>query len=408
MKPPIAAEEVVAYAREFFGLGGSATLLPSEADGNFKLHVDDGRAFVVKISDITSGPQLIEAQNETLDFLGRGFPHLRIPRVMAASTGQKWVPISRDGCACGLRILSYVEGIPLADYRPHSGPLLEAIGGFLGSIDRALVEFDHPGVHRTFPWDLRAAKKTFQECIADVRDSGRRRLLESLFDKSWGRLSPGGDDLRKSVIHGDANDYNLLVRGALVRDAGVESPPDWSELLGLVDFGDLVYSWTIAELAIACAYMLADTADPLTALRWAVRGYHRELPITEVEMSLLYDLIMLRLLVSVSIGSRNARLRPEDEYLQISQPSSWALLEKLGEIQASLFHSSVRAGCGLESCPEEHRGPVIPVAEQSLPGAPVSAPDSGFSGSGATETAAPGKQEAIESLRRSAEAADET
>ncbi len=54
MKPPIAAEEVVVYAREFFGLGGSATLLPSETDGNFKLHVDDGRAFVVKISQPSS------------------------------------------------------------------------------------------------------------------------------------------------------------------------------------------------------------------------------------------------------------------------------------------------------------------------------------------------------------------
>ena len=92
-----------------------------------------------------------------------------------------------------------MEGIPLADCRPHSNPLLEAIGGLLGSIDRALLDFDHPAVHRTFVWDLRAAERTFQDCLADVTNKGRRRLAESLFEKSWGRLSPETDHLRRSV-----------------------------------------------------------------------------------------------------------------------------------------------------------------------------------------------------------------
>ena len=52
-----------------------------------------------------------------------------------------------------------------------------------------------------------------------------------------------------------------------------------ADRLGLIDFGDLTYSWTIAELAIACAYLLMDKADLPAALRGPVRGYHRKLPL---------------------------------------------------------------------------------------------------------------------------------
>ena len=404
-RPPISCDDAVGYAREFYGLRASAILLPSETDRNFKLHADDGRFFVLKISDAASGTELIEAQNQALDHLNRELPHLGIPRVIPDSAGRKCVPISRAASTYGLRLLSYVEGIPVADCRPHSNSLLEAIGGLLGSIDRALLDFDHPVVHRTFVWDLRAAERTFQDCLADMTEKGRRRLAELLFEKSWGRVSPKTDDLRRSVIHGDANDYNFLVR-----NAGVDSPPGQAELLGLVDFGDLIYSWTIAELAIACAYLLMNKADLLAALRAAVRGYHRELPLSELEMSLLHDLIMLRLLVSVGIGSRNARLHPEDEYLQISQRSAWALLAKLGETEVSLFHHSVRASCGLEPHPEqlavsswiqEHSGSVASGTEQDLPGVPFAELDLSVGSSGVPEaTAHGGDQEAIESLRR--------
>ena len=169
-----------------------------------------------------------------------------------------------------------MEGIPLADCRPHSNPLLEAIGGLLGSIDRALLDFDHPAVHRTFVWDLRAAERTFQDCLADVTNKGRRRLAESLFEKSWGRLSPETDHLRRSVIHGDANDYTLLAR-----NAGVDSPPGWAELLGLVDFGDLIYSWTIAELDLSVGSSGIPEATARGGDQEAMESQHQDFIVLE-------------------------------------------------------------------------------------------------------------------------------
>ena len=346
-RPPVSCDDAVRYAREFYGLVASASLLPSETDRNFKLRADDGRLFVLKISDAASGAQLIEAQNQVLDLLSRQLRGPGISRVIADSAGRKRRSISCGASTYLLRLLSYVEGIPLAEYRPHSEALLEAIGGLLGRLDRALVDFDHPALHRSSVWDLRAAESTVQGRLEEVTEAGRRRLAESLFEKSWSRVSPNADRLPGSVIHGDANDYNLLILGD-----GVDSRQGWSDRLGLIDFGDLIHSWRISELAISCAYLLMDKADLGAALGGAVRGYHRALPLSELEMSLLYDLIVLRLLVSVAIGSRNARLHPEDEYLQISQRSAWELLAKLGETEESLFHYWVRASCGLEAHPD--------------------------------------------------------
>ena len=132
MRPPISADDAVTWAREFYGLLASASLLPSETDRNFKLRADDGRFFVLKISDAASGGELIEAQNQVLDHLSRRLPGRGLSRVVSDSAGRKCVPISRGTSNYGLRLLSYVEGIPVAQYRPHSKALLEAIGGLAG------------------------------------------------------------------------------------------------------------------------------------------------------------------------------------------------------------------------------------------------------------------------------------
>ena len=403
MRPPISAEDAVVYTREFYGLRVSATALPSESDRNFKLEAEDGRLLVLKISDAAdSGTGLMEAQNQVLDHLNRELPGLGIPGVIPDSAGRQMVPVARGTSLYGLRLLSYVEGIPVAEYRPHSEALLEAIGGWLGSLDRALIDFDHPALHRRFPWDLRAAESTFQERLAEVTEESRRRFAQSLFENSWSRVSRAADRLPGSVIHGDANDYNLLVL-----NAGVDSPPGWADRLGLIDFGDLNYSWRIAELAISCAYLLMDKADIRATLGGPVRGYHRELALSELEMSLLYDLIVLRLLVSVAIGSRNARLHPENEYLQISQNSAWELLARLGATEASLFHYWVRASCGLEPHPDrlavshwilEHGGSIAPVTEHNLAEVPVAVVDLSVGSSLVARAGCPPRMQVLEEL----------
>jgi Ser/Thr protein kinase RdoA (MazF antagonist) len=87
-----------------------------------------------------------------------------------------------------------------------------------------------------------------------------------MLDRYLTDTAPKLATLRTSVIHSDGNDYNVLV-----------SPYGrWgNRVSGLIDFGDMVHSHTVNELAIACAYALMGKTDPLAAAVRVVAGYHR-------------------------------------------------------------------------------------------------------------------------------------
>ena len=108
------------------------------------------------------------------------------------------------------------------------------------------------------------------------------------------------------------------------------------EVTGVIDFGDMVYTQTVNEVAIACAYAMLDKADPLAAAKSIVGGYHQVYPLTEPELAVLFDLIRMRLCMSVCHCAHQSHQEPENEYLRISERPAWALFHKLGDCQARL------------------------------------------------------------------------
>ena len=120
-------------------------------------------------------------------------------------------------------------------------------------------------------------------------------------------------DLRRSVIHGDANDYNVLVGG--------------DRVVGLIDFGDMVYSWTVGNLAIALAYVVLGNDDTTHV----IDGYTQQFPLIDEERAILWKLVRLRLAMSVCLAAYQQRQRPENEYLQISQRAIETTLPRLFE-----------------------------------------------------------------------------
>ena len=122
--------------------------------------------------------------------------------------------------------------------------------------------------------------------------------------------------MRRSVIHGDANDRNVLVHPERM-------------IVGLIDFGDMVYSYTAGNVAIAIAYAVLGKADPGVAAREVVDRYTSEFPLLDNEMEALWPLVLLRLGMSVCLAAYQGKLRPENEYLQVSQNAIKRNLERL-------------------------------------------------------------------------------
>ena len=290
-----------AIAEKCFGIQASASELPSERDRNFLLTAHDGNKFVLKIANALERREVLEAQNAMLSHLETRVSFC--PRVVPAISGEQIENATLpDGSTHLVRLVRYLPGVPLATIEVHSPELLYDLGRKLGQLDRALVGFDHPGAHRDFHWDLAKGVQILEQFGPRINTDWLREMVLSFREDLCLSVA-----LRQSVIHGDANDYNVLV------DSANET------VIGLIDFGDVVHSYTVGDLAIAIAYVVLGKADPFAAAVPVIEGYQEEFPLTQDELDALWPLVRLRLCMSVCLAAHQQQQHPENEYLGVSQ-----------------------------------------------------------------------------------------
>jgi 4-aminobutyrate aminotransferase-like enzyme/Ser/Thr protein kinase RdoA (MazF antagonist) len=342
-------EDAVRLAAELYGLRAAAEPLPGEYDDNFHLTAGIAGRLVLKVMHPGRESPFVEVQCRALAHLEARAPSLALPHVVADSRGRPFssVPVAGDEPRL-VWMLTWVPGRPLALTKPRSnGLLLEDLGRFLGRLDAALADFSDPAAEREIHWDL-ARADWIRNHLGLIPEPSRRALLHDVLAAYDAEVAPALGSLRRSVVHGDANDHNVLVR--VTRGAV-------PELAGLVDFGDMLRTVTVAEPAVAAAYALLEDADPLAAAARVVAGYHAEFPLREEEVRLLFPLIRTRLAVSVVTAARRRAAEPDDPYLAVSEAPAWAGLARLATIHPRLAHYVFRDACGMPPVP--HAGRVV-------------------------------------------------
>lgn len=345
--PRFDLQQAAAIALEQYGVSGTIRPLPSERDQNFYIRTVSGEEFVLKIANAVESLELLDAQNHALKRMAQAGVPLSGAAVMRTLTNETIAQV-RDaaGDVYLVRLLRYIPGVPLATVRPHSPELLEDLGQFLGKIDRALAGYDHPALHRTFHWDLARAGEVVRSQMGALAETDQAALVCKLLERFEHTTEPLLAHLPRQVIHGDANDYNVLVsqEGDLFTR--------YRHIAGILDLGDMVYSLRVADLAIAAAYALLNKEDPLRAAAQVTAGYHAVNPLTEAEVAALWDLICMRLCVSVCLAAVQRRQRPDNDYLSISERAAWVALEKLVSIHPRLAHYALRGACGWPPVPQ--------------------------------------------------------
>jgi 4-aminobutyrate aminotransferase-like enzyme/Ser/Thr protein kinase RdoA (MazF antagonist) len=311
----VTARDAERVARELCGLDGTATPLPGEHDLNFRLRTPDGTSAVVKLHAPDADPEVLALQDAALEHLhGEGAPRL---------LGHGRV----DGRVA--RVLSWLDGRPWADAPAD----LEGLGRVVARIDRALAGFQHPAMRRRLHWNVLEAPEAAR--AVDLLDDRRRALVEDVFAR-FAALALDG--VPHQVIHNDANEHNVLVG-------------EGGAVVGLIDFGDLVWSPRVAGLAVAAAYAMQGRHDPVRAVVPVVRGYHEVAPLRPDELAVLYDLARTRLAMSVCIAARQHAAAPDNDYLLISQAAIEETLERLASESPDLAHFRYRDACGYEAVP---------------------------------------------------------
>lgn len=346
--PTFTTKDAERLARDLYGVAATARPLTSERDQNFRLTPARGDEFVLKIANSLEDPAFLDAQRLAMDAASsRG---ANVPRVIPLTSGARsGEATGASGARHAVRLVTYIAGTPAGDVRRHSAEYRRDLGRSVGALDRALESFDHPAARRQFHWDLARGVETCRQHLALVKDGEMRALAASLVESFERDVSPILPSLPRAVIHNDANDFNVIVR-----DDG-DLYERHQRVAGIIDFGDMVHSWTIGDLAVAAAYATLDARDPLAAAADVVGGYNTERTPSDAELGALFGLIRLRLCTSVVMAAVQLQHRPGDEYLSVSQAPIARVLPILARTHPRFAEATFRRACGREPAPTSSR-----------------------------------------------------
>jgi 4-aminobutyrate aminotransferase-like enzyme/Ser/Thr protein kinase RdoA (MazF antagonist) len=340
--PSFTLDQIAEIARDLYGLTGQISPLDSERDQNVKLVEADGGTWILKIANVLEEPVRLEFQCRLLQHLAVIDPTLPIPHIRPALSGAMLAEVEgRDGVRHLVRVVGWLQGEVFAKAE-KTPQLLESLGANLGRIDAALQSFGHAGAMCDLDWDIRRAGQSRQR-LDHLTDAADRKLVSGLLDRFDAVVAPRLARARLAIIHNDANDYNLLVDAAGTR------------LTGIIDFGDAMQSALIGELAIACAYAILDSRQPLVDAGRIAAAYHRHMPLREDEIDLLHDLIIMRLVTSVTMSASRRDRAADNAYLAISEAPAWNLLRRLAAVDPIIATGLLRKACGFEAAPGAKR-----------------------------------------------------
>ncbi|MCC8360615.1 aminotransferase class III-fold pyridoxal phosphate-dependent enzyme [Salinimicrobium sediminilitoris] len=345
-------EEARQLLREHFGIEGQMKTLAGEVDANFKVKTNENN-FLLKISRSGTDEEFLLFQQNILKYLEQReicsciyedgqkeqiweFP-LETPELFQDLKQQDFVRTQRsNGEKIYLRLLSWVEGKLWSDLRYYDEKLLYSLGSAAGALTASLAEFRDVYAQRTYAWDINNAGWT-QEYQHYFK--GRKKEQIKKFHRGFKNIASQLKSCRHSVVHNDSNDNNIIV-----------TPFDQGyRVKSIIDFGDAVYTATINDLAVCITYAVMDQTNPLEAAIPIVKGYHRQFPLEEKELELLYWLVGARLIISLTQSALNREKEPENDYLIISEKPALLLLEQWDQISPETATAFFRKACGYEA-----------------------------------------------------------
>jgi 4-aminobutyrate aminotransferase-like enzyme/Ser/Thr protein kinase RdoA (MazF antagonist) len=304
-QPPFfSPEEALELARDLYGLDGTISSLNSERDQNFRIDTLSGDQFVIKIANSAMDPAVLMMQVEALAHIALVDPELPVPRVLNSRNESALERIrANDGRSHYVHVLTYMPG----SYPPEDSTrcaLFRPLGACLARLVLALRGFYHPAANYKLLWDLKQAA-LLRDYLHHVPDPENRQLASYFLDRFERVVLPEIPKLRSQIIHNDFAPHNMVV-----------AEDDPGEIVGILDFGDMIHSPLVMDLATPIALMFHGQDEPLEIAEDIIAAYHDILPLEPLELSLLYDLIATRMTMLNVIGSWRVNLYPDNrEYI---------------------------------------------------------------------------------------------
>jgi Ser/Thr protein kinase RdoA (MazF antagonist) len=310
--PLVSVELAERWAEEAFGLAVRAVDLGSQQDANFLLldtagvndAVGDTAAgtpvAVMKISNSAFGVETVEDQDAAARWIADSTPALRTP----TRVGDFAVREAASGSHI-VRLIRYLDGGTLHGSGYLSPATVAEMGAVCGAVSAALVSLPSAPAERVLQWDLRQGPRVVEFLAEHIADADLRERIVGVTRGEARRVERVAASLPVQVVHGDLTDDNLMRSVA---------PDDGRLLDGVIDFGDLMLSWRVAELATTISSILHHVdATPLSVLP-AIASFHAVRPLETAEIEALWPLVVIRGAVLVASGHQQVGADESNAY----------------------------------------------------------------------------------------------
>lgn len=347
-----------------WGIATQPTYLGSMQDSVFRLDIDGVASAALKLSSPGRvDEQLLDAEAELLRHVSHNLPWLALPLLEPGRDGRV---LQHQGSVTA-RMMAWVSGVPLAEAPRFTDSTLHAMGRISGQISRGLMGFDHPGLHRDLEWDPRRAVAILESLAPQLVEGQRDLIVEAL-----GHIEqlPHEQDKRLpwQAAHLDLTDFNVIGQFDSTGDFHPE---------GIVDFGDMAWTWRLCELAVtAHAAIGRNPNDPLAALAPVVEGFVRAQDLTPLECDHLWTLIVARAAICAGTEHLEAATSPDNEYAHRLAQLDTAALRGILAVNQSLARGVIREIAGLSPFPVD----IVALMKERSP-APMLLPGSASPGS---------------------------
>ena len=241
--------------------------------------------------------------------------------------------VGDDGRSHTARVLSWLDGIPLrhSETKPDN---MEQLGALLARLGIALQDFEHPASDYSLLWDLKQAG-TLTTLLHNIHDASLQALCRRRLRRFINVIEPELRKARKQVIYNDLNPSNVLI-----------DPYKPESITGIIDFGDMVRSPLVADVAVGAAYLCKDGEAPLSDVTRYLSGYNQVRPLLNEEIDLLHDLILTRHVMTIVITNWRAAKYPENrEYILRNEPRARKTIDAVGGMRRAEVTEMFRDAC---------------------------------------------------------------
>jgi Ser/Thr protein kinase RdoA (MazF antagonist) len=122
-------------------------------------------------------------------------------------------------------------------------------------------------------------------------------------------------------------------------------------VVGVIDFGDLIYAPLVCDLAVPISELIVGVDDPFGVAMEIAAGYCAVEPLTAEEIAVIFDLVATRTAMTIAIAAWRVGDHPENHaYIMAGIDENKTMLAWLLDRKSPRFHASLRDACGLGRC----------------------------------------------------------